>query len=147
MAKKYLNYYFISTFISFQMWWSRRPSFWFPSRLFILGYTTFGMPGSRAWSDRRMGCGPFSPGLCRTSLCSTWACHYHLWPDWSTWIGFLETLWVRNLSLILVYFIGFAQDKKCRRWCLDHLFFGKERIVLKVGLVIIIIISNFVNMY
>ena len=93
------------------MWWSRRPSFRFPSRLFILGHTKFGMPGSRAWSDRRMGRGPFSPGLCRTSLCSTRACHYHHGPDWSTWIGFLEALWVRNLSLIW-YFIGFVLRTK-----------------------------------
>ena len=121
MAQKNLTLF--STYL-LQMWWSRRPSFRFPSRLFILGHTKFGMPGSRAWSDRRMGRGPFSPGLCCTSLCSTRACHYHHGPDWSTWIGFLETLWVRNLSLIW-YFIGFAQDKKCRR-CLDYLFFGKR---------------------
>ena len=81
------------------MWRPRRPIVRISSNVPILGHTQPRLPGARCWCHCRMGWCPHRPGLCCSSLCSTWSCHHYDGSYQRTWTGFLAAFRIRNMSL------------------------------------------------
>lgn len=73
------------------------------SSFLVLGVETPRLPRTRSGCDCRLGSIPIGPGMCCSSLCSTWTSYHNDGPDQPNRIGFLETLWIRNVPMIPRY--------------------------------------------
>ena len=116
------------------MWRPRRPIVRISSNVPILGHTQPRLPGARCWCHCRMGWCPHRPGLCCSSLCSTWSCHHYDGSYQRTWTGFLAAFRIRNMSLGK-YFDGCIACENgilvlalrlCRAEVIENAEFGKS---------------------